>query len=119
MIGRFKLDENMPTAAQELLRDHGLDCHTVHDERLVGTLDEHLAATCRSEDRALITLDLDFADVRAYPPSEYPGIIVLRPSHPDREAVLELVARVLALPDEETVDGALWIVDSSRIRIRR
>ena len=44
-------------------------------------IDENLpvdaAAVCRADGRALITLDTDFGNVRAYPPADHPGIIVL------------------------------------------
>ncbi len=48
------------------------------DQRLVGTSDRHLSEVCKSEGRIFVTLDLDFADIRTYPPDEHPGIIVLR-----------------------------------------
>ena len=31
-----------------------------------------------------IPVALDFADIRAYPPDEYVGIVVLRPAEPNR-----------------------------------
>jgi hypothetical protein len=39
----------------------------------------------------LVTLDLDFANIRAYPPAEYPGIVVLRPNKREKRSVLALV----------------------------
>ena len=35
------------------------------------------------------------ADIRAYPPSEYVGIVVLRPVEPSRDAILQLLGRVI------------------------
>jgi predicted nuclease of predicted toxin-antitoxin system len=66
----------------------------------------------------LLTLDLDFADIRTYPPAESPGIIVLRPAEPDRDRLLRLVRQVVPALDRETVAQSLWIVEESRIRIR-
>ncbi|MGH8523339.1 MAG: DUF5615 family PIN-like protein [Gammaproteobacteria bacterium] len=51
---------------------------TVLDQKLGGHADPHIASICRTEDRALITLDMDFADIRTYPPNQYPGVVVLR-----------------------------------------
>ena len=115
---RAKLDESLPSEAADTLRAAGWECHTVHDERLAGANDEQLASLCRSEARVLFTLDLDFADIRAYPPAEYAGIVVLRPSRPDREAVLSLLARALPVLSGEWADHQLWIVEPSRIRTR-
>jgi predicted nuclease of predicted toxin-antitoxin system len=61
----FKVDENVPVDAVPLLAAAGYDCHTVYDERLAGALDPDLAAACRAEGRVLVTLDVDFSDVRA------------------------------------------------------
>lgn len=117
---RFKIDENVPIEAAELLRVAGYtDCHTVYDERLAGAPDAALANAIRVEGRALVTLDLDFADLRAYPPHEYAGLLVLRPRKPDRESALRLLTRALPLLRQEPLAGALWIVDEQRVRIRR
>ena len=77
---RAKLDENLPVEAAELLRSAGWECDTVHDEGLAGAGNPEVAAACRADTRLLFTLDLHFSDIRAYPPSEYVGIVVLRPN---------------------------------------
>lgn len=116
---RCKLDENLPVEAGDLLSSGGHECHTVFYEQLAGARDASLYERCRREGRVLVTLDLDFADIRAYPPEESPGIIVLRPEEPDRDRVLQLVRQVLPAMDREPVAQSLWIVEESRIRIRR
>lgn len=115
---RAKLDENLPIEAAELLRAAGWECGTVFDEGLAGADDPNVAAACRTEARVLFTLDLDFADIRAYPPSEYVGIVVLRPTEPSRRQVLHLVSRVLPVLSAEWVEHRLWIVEPARVRIR-
>ncbi len=115
---RAKFDESMPNEAADALRRAGWACHTVHDEGLGGAADAQVASACRAEDRVLFTLDLDFADIRAYPPAEYPGIVVCRPDHPSREAVLSLLERALPVLAREWSARHLWIVEPSRIRTR-
>jgi predicted nuclease of predicted toxin-antitoxin system len=116
---RCKIDENLPIDAAALLREAGHDCHTVYDEALAGAPDQRVIDTCRAEGRALLTLDLDFADLRTYPPADHPGIIVLRPAEPDKEHVLRLLARTLPVLEREAVVHSLWIVEETRVRIRR
>jgi predicted nuclease of predicted toxin-antitoxin system len=116
---RCKIDENMPIDAAQLLRASGHECDTVYDEALSGARDERVVERCRVEQRALLTLDLDFADIRSYPPGEYHGIVVLRPSESDRTRVLRLLGRIVPLLDRESLSGALWIVDEHRVRIHR
>jgi predicted nuclease of predicted toxin-antitoxin system len=115
---RAKLDENLPVEAAELLRTAGWECDSVYDEGLAGADDPEVAAACQAGARVLFTLDLDFADIRAYPPSEYVGIVVLRPTEPSRRQVLQLVSRVLPVLSAEWAEHRLWIVEPARVRVR-
>jgi predicted nuclease of predicted toxin-antitoxin system len=115
---RAKLDENLPIEAAELLRAAGWECDTVHDEGLAGRDDPDLAAACQAGARVLFTLDIDFADIRAYPPAEYVGIVVLRPAEPSRRQALELITRALPVLSAEWIEHRLWIVEPARVRIR-
>jgi predicted nuclease of predicted toxin-antitoxin system len=115
---RAKLDENLPVEAVNLFEEHGWECHTVADEELVGAADSNIADACRNERRVLITLDLDFADIRAYPPAEHLGIVVLRLPVPSRGAVLDLLSRALPVLRDHWQEHLLWIVEPSRVRVR-
>ena len=115
---RAKLDENVPVEAAELLRAAGWICDTVQDEGLAGADDPTIGAVCQAEARVLFTLDLDFADIRAYPPSQYVGIVVFRPAEPSRRQVLQLVVRVLPVLAAEWAEHQLWIVEPGRVRVR-
>jgi predicted nuclease of predicted toxin-antitoxin system len=116
---RFKADENLPASATAALRAAGHDVQTVLDEALGGAADPDVVAACQREGRALVTLDKDLTDVRAYPPAEFPGIIVLRPADQQAATITALVRRVALLLATEPLTGALWIVDARRVRIRR
>ncbi len=74
---KCKIDENLPAEAADILRDAGHDPDTVADESLSGSDDEAVAAKSRSEGRILVTLDLDFANIQAYPPGTHAGIVIL------------------------------------------
>jgi predicted nuclease of predicted toxin-antitoxin system len=114
----FKLDENLPTGAAEQLLASGFRVHTVHDEGLVGANDEVIAEIARREGRVLITLDRDFSDIRAYPPADHAGIVVLRPQSQDWSAVIALLQRFIAALIHASPAGELWIVEPDRIRRR-
>lgn len=115
---RFKVDENLHDDVATLLTSHGHDAHTVHGEGLRGTDDTVLAQRCSTEQRALITLDLDFSDIRAYPPSDYFGLIVLRVREQSRQHVLEIITRAIPLLTQVPLSGRLWILSESGARIR-
>jgi len=114
---KFKVDENLPEAAARILRDAGFDAETVLNEELGGTSDTALASVCKEEGRALITLDLDFSDIRTYPPSEYPGFIVLRIHNHSILHVSAIMEKVVGLLQREKLAGTIWSVDERRVRI--
>lgn len=115
---RFKIDENLPVEAKEVLLQAGFEATTVGDEALAGSPDLDIADVCRREQRAIITLDLDFADIRNYPPEDYAGLIVLRIARQDKNTVLNIIQRLTAPLRTEPLEKRLWIVDERRIRIR-
>ena len=114
----FKLDENLPAGAAVLLHAAGHDAATVLDQEMGGASDPDIAAVCREEGRALVTLYTDFADIRAYPPSEHAGIVVLRLRRQETASVLDVLRRAVLLLEREPIHGRLWIMDEERVRIR-
>jgi predicted nuclease of predicted toxin-antitoxin system len=115
---RFKVDQNLPVEIADALRFVGHDAETVYEENLAGTPDPHLATVIQREARGLVTLDLGFGDIRTYPPSEYLGLIVTRPSTQDTPHVLHVFESVVRHLAVESVVGRLWIVEDHRIRMR-
>jgi predicted nuclease of predicted toxin-antitoxin system len=96
----------------------GHDAVTVLQQGMRGIQDPSLIEVCRREGRILITLDLDFADIRAYDPSNVPGLMVFRVHRQDRLHLLNVLRRVLPLLDREPIAGRLWIIEEHRVRIR-
>lgn len=115
---RFKTDENLPLFAAALLRTAGHDVASVLDQKMGGVDDAYLSEVCRREGRLLVTLDAGFADIRAYPPDNYPGIMVLRPESQSRETIVGLLRGILPLIAQEALERKLWIVEEGRVRIR-
>jgi len=115
---KIKLDENMPAAMTELLQQAGHDVLTVAGQALGGSADPRILEVATAEERVLITFDLDFADVRAFPIGSHAGIVVFR-LHDQRWAVLEGPARdLVASGILDRIRGGLAVVDESRIRVR-
>lgn len=115
---KFKIDENLPVEVADLLRGEGYDAVTVHEEHLTGKPDFDIASISKMEERAVITLDNDFGDIRVYPPAEHRGIIVLRVVRQDKPFVLSLLQHVIPLFAAEQIDRRLWIVEETKVRIR-
>jgi predicted nuclease of predicted toxin-antitoxin system len=115
---KFKIDQNLPVEIAGILADFGHDTVTVYDQDMAGAADSGLLSVCQNEGRAMVTFDLDFGDIRTYPPEESSGLIVFRLARQDKPYVLDWVKKVVLMLDLEAVEGRLWIVNEGGIRIR-
>lgn len=116
---RFKLDDKMPIVVADILKDHGHEAETVYSEAISGIRDPALLEVCEREQRILLTLDLDFANLVDYPPGSYPGIAIFRLGFAGPNAVIVAVRRwLLATAASPPEPDALWIVSDNRIWVR-
>ncbi|HMW07963.1 MAG TPA: DUF5615 family PIN-like protein [Leptospiraceae bacterium] len=115
---KFKIDENLPIEIAELLREKNFQADTVNEENLSGVKDSIISDTCKKEDRILVTLDLDFSDIRNYPPIKYPGFIVLRLKSQDKESIINVFKKFIPFIQEENIQNKLCILEENKVRIR-
>ena len=116
---RVKVDEDLPAAAVEMLRDNGYVASAVVEQGMGGWKDPRLWVAVQSEQRLLVTGDKGFADTRHYPPGTHGGVLLLRPAEQGIRPVLELLARVLASHDLQDLVGSVAVVTPRGIRVRR
>ncbi len=102
-----KLDEHLGKATWQLLREGSYEVDTVLGEQLAGSTDELLWSRVVADGRFLITLDLDFSDVRRFRPGTHPGILLIRAQSTSSPAVLRVLRRVLAERSLEDLRGCL------------
>jgi predicted nuclease of predicted toxin-antitoxin system len=115
---RFKIDQNLPAECSALLRQAGFEAETVDDEGLGGADDLVISERARTDGVALMTLDLDFSDIRSYPPQQYSGIIVIRSRAQDKITLVSMLRRLILVLRERSPERQLWIVQPDRIRFR-
>jgi len=87
---RFKVDENSAAEFVEMLCAAGHDAEHALEETLEGAPDSKIAEAASSENRAIVTLDLDFADIRRFPPRKRSDLIVLRPDSQQRTRLIQV-----------------------------
>ena len=92
---RFKVDENLPIEVVHALHSQGHKADGVYDEGLAGAADSLVLERARSENRILLTLDKGVGNVVAFPPDQYPGIVLFRPPRSGRATVLAFIVRHL------------------------
>ena len=114
---RFKVDENLPVQCIDQLRQAGHDAVSVYDQGLSDAPDPRIMEACTDEERVLVSLDLDFADIRSYPPSRTHGIVVFRLKTQDAATLRQVVHRLLDLLPRESPAGRLWVVERDKVRI--
>ena len=115
---KLKLDENFGHKAAAALVEAGHDVHTVLQEELGGAPDTTIFETCVREQRCVVTLDLDFADVVRFPPHRSAGIAVLRSAKSNSPDIQRLLIQNLASALEaDQIEGRLWIVEATRVRV--
>ena len=115
---KFKIDENLPIEFVDLLITAGHQAMNVYEQHLQGNADQVIIDICAKEGYILVTLDLDFADIRTYPPTQYPGLMVLRVIRQDKRHLVEVFQRAINVLMREPIEGRLWIIEETRVRIR-
>jgi predicted nuclease of predicted toxin-antitoxin system len=115
---RLKLDENLSRHLKPVLTDLGHDVLTAADENLLSRPDTEVAAASIKEGRMLFTLDVEFADLRKYPPGTHPGIILFRPPSCGPLTVNKFVADFVRSANLEELASSVAIVDPTRVRVR-
>jgi len=114
----LKLDENLSRHLKQSLSVYQHDVTTAADEGLLSQPDTVIAAAAHEEGRMLLTLDVEFGDLRKYPPGSHPGIILFRPRTFGPLAVNQFVEKFVRATELEPLSGCVVVVEPSRVRVR-
>ncbi|MDP3993381.1 MAG: DUF5615 family PIN-like protein [bacterium] len=111
---KLLVDENLPNAVAETFSAKGFDCVKVSP----GSSDAAIITLAKKEQRVLLTLDKDFADILAYPPQKYYGIICLRIKRPLIIDIMRMIDSVLSYYKTVPIKGKLIVVTEKGFRVR-
>jgi predicted nuclease of predicted toxin-antitoxin system len=115
---KLKLDENLSRHLKPVLTAQGHDVLTAADENLLSRPDTEIARAAAAEQRMLLTLDVEFADLRKYPPGSHPGIVLFRPISLGPRSVNRFIAEFIRSTDLPRLAGCVAVVDSVHVRVR-
>ena len=96
----------------------GHDALTAADENLLSRPDTEIARAAKDENRMVLTLDVEFADLRKYPPGSHPGVVLFRPLSLSPLSVNSFISDFIRLTDLEKLAGCVAVVDPVYVRIR-
>ena len=115
---KLKLDENLSRYLKPALEQLGNDVTTAAEENLLSRPDIEIASAACRENRILLTLDIEFADLRKYPPGSHPGIILFRPISLGPLSVNAFISNFSKEMDFSKFCGCVVVVDPARVRVR-
>jgi predicted nuclease of predicted toxin-antitoxin system len=85
---------------------------------LTGAVDPDVVAAATAEGRVIITLDRGMGDIRAYPPGNHAGIVVLRLADQSAPTVIDAITDLASSADLEALAGAVAVLQRGLLRIR-
>jgi predicted nuclease of predicted toxin-antitoxin system len=119
-MGRFLVDEDLPRSLARHLRERGIEADDVRDVGLRGMPDSEIFRFAVESGAALLSADLGFANILAFPTGTHNGIVVARfPNETPVSALNQAIAAALMLLSPQDVSGNLIILEPDRIRLRR
>ena len=102
-----------------LMRNLGFEVQRIQELGMTGAEDYKVFEKAQDLKAVLVTNDKGFGDIRQYHPFSHCGIIVLKMA-PDPVRVREVHETLnQLLRTEEQFEGALFIVDTHKYRVRR
>lgn len=114
---RFLVDECLPRDIETILADNGHDALHVLEPGLRSSNDEQLWEFAATEDRVLVTADLDFPLTDLPRP---PGLVLLRfPDKFSRVDIAALFREFVVGGGLATAVDAIVVVEPGRVRVRR
>jgi predicted nuclease of predicted toxin-antitoxin system len=116
---RVFFDECVWQVTRDFVQHLGHDTAAIEERGLAGADDDIVLAQAVSENRALLTRDMDLSNILLYPPANYLGIVVLKITPHNIDAVHRVLASTLAYFTQDSIRQALIIVDQNKFRERR
>lgn len=115
---RFLADMGVDIRVVRWLRQNGHDAKHLRDEGLHRIPNGEIFVKAISENRVIVTFDLDFGEIVALSQGEKASVILLRLHNTRTSHLIKRLATVLADATEALEQGAVVVVEESRHRIR-
>ena len=115
---RFLCDMGVSLRVVEWLRSQGHDCVHLRDEGLQRLPNGEVFAKAIAENRVVVTIDLDLGEHSAQAAGRAASVIVFRLRNARANHVIERLSAALGQIGDPLEEGAVVVIEESRIRIR-
>jgi predicted nuclease of predicted toxin-antitoxin system len=115
---RFLADMGVDIRVVQWLRQNGHDAKHLRDEGLHRIPNGEIFVKAISENRVIVTFDLDFGEIVALSLGQKASVILFRLHNTRTSHLIKRLATVLADTAEALEQGAVVVVEESRHRIR-
>lgn len=116
---RFLADMGVDVRIVQRLREGGHEAVHLREQGLHRLPDEAVFEKAATENRVLLTFDLDFGEVLALSGGRAVSVILFRLHNTRTPHVLERLRQVLEESQQPLTEGAIVVVEESRHRVRR
>jgi len=116
---KFLADMGISLRTVLSLRSSGYDVVHLRDEDLQRLPDNEILIKARTEERILLTVDLDFAQLLAVSGDNLPSVILFRLGNENYDVINERLTQVLNECQEDLEVGAIISVSNESFRVRR
>ena len=117
---RFLVDEDLPRSLVQAFEDAGFVAEHVGDVGLRGHSDRNVLDGAITRGAALVSADIGFANLLAFPLGSHHGIVVARfPNEVGNPVLNRSIVDALLELRADDLTGSLVIIEPTRIRIRR
>ena len=115
---KFLADMGVAWRIVEWLRSIGHDVKHLREEGLKKLPDKDIFSKADSEQRIILTFDLDFGEIAAFSKTANVCAVIFRLHNTRTPHVIDRLATILSSCTKELKSGAIIIVEESRHRVR-
>lgn len=116
---RFLADMGISAKTVSFLKAHGHKAVHLHDQRLDRMMDGDILNKALSEERIVLTHDLDFGDLMAAKGWHLPSVIIFRLHNMKPEQVNRHLSEIVSRHGDMLEQGAVITVTEGKTRVRR
>lgn len=115
---KFLADMGISQRTVEWLRNKGYDIVHLREEGLERLADKNILAKAITEERIVLTMDLDFTDLLAWSGDAFPSVIIFRLKNQKSNNVNAQLENVLNQCQNQLLAGVIISVSDDAFRVR-